>query len=163
MCCQSQLHFQTVPVLSKICYMFRLFHKATLRHRHKNIRGNEPPVLHHALLSELVTHTPGFFFFLRCVPTRAMAFPFTRFLDHTQRPTTVGRTPLDESEQLVAETSTWQHTTLTTDRHQFPPAGIGTPNTSRRAAADPRFWPCGHRDRLIVDSDNNTKHKNIVP
>ena len=26
----------------------------------------------------------------------AMAFSFTRFLDHTQRRTTVGRTPLDE-------------------------------------------------------------------
>ena len=69
---------------------------------------------------------------------------FWGFLDHTQRRTTVGRTPLDEwsarrrdlyltthnthnrqtsigllwtSDQLVAQTSTWQHTTLTTDRH----------------------------------------------
>jgi len=32
----------------------------------------------------------------RCGPTRAMASSFTRFLDHTQRRTTVGRTPLDE-------------------------------------------------------------------
>jgi len=31
----------------------------------------------------------------RCGPTRAMASSFLRFLDHTQRPTTVGRTPLD--------------------------------------------------------------------
>ena len=30
----------------------------------------------------------------------------TRFLDHTQRRTTVGRTPLWTSHQLVAETST---------------------------------------------------------
>ena len=38
-----------------------------------------------------------FFFFLwRCGPTRAMASSFTRFLDHTQRRTTIGRTPLDE-------------------------------------------------------------------
>ena len=38
-----------------------------------------------------------FFFFLMCFsPTRATANPFTRFLDHTQRRTTVGRTPLDE-------------------------------------------------------------------
>ena len=29
-------------------------------------------------------------------PTRAMASSFTRLLDHTQRRTTVGRTPLDE-------------------------------------------------------------------
>jgi len=40
----------------------------------------------------------GFFFFLLwpCDPTRVMASSFTRFLDHTQRRTTVGRTPLDE-------------------------------------------------------------------
>ena len=29
-------------------------------------------------------------------PTRVMTSSFLRFLDHTQRPTTVGRTPLDE-------------------------------------------------------------------
>ena len=32
----------------------------------------------------------------RCDPTRVMTSSFTRFLDHTQRRTTVGRTPLDE-------------------------------------------------------------------
>jgi len=32
----------------------------------------------------------------RCGPKRAMAYSFLRFLDHTQRRTTVGRTPLDE-------------------------------------------------------------------
>jgi len=32
----------------------------------------------------------------RCDPTMAMASSFFRFLDHTQRRTTVGRTPLDE-------------------------------------------------------------------
>ena len=39
-----------------------------------------------------------FFFFFslwRCGPTRAMASPFLRFLDHAQRRITVGRTPLD--------------------------------------------------------------------
>jgi len=45
-----------------------------------------------------------------------MASSFLRFLDHTQRRTTVGRTPL-RSDQPVAGTSTWQHTTLTTDIH----------------------------------------------
>jgi hypothetical protein len=40
---------------------------------------------------------PWFFFLLwRCDPTRVMASSFTRFLDHTQRRTTVGRAPLDE-------------------------------------------------------------------
>ena len=37
-----------------------------------------------------------FCFLWRCGPTRAMASSFLRFLDHTQRRTTVGRTPLDE-------------------------------------------------------------------
>ena len=32
----------------------------------------------------------------RCDPTRVMASLFLRFLDHTQRRTTFGRTPLDE-------------------------------------------------------------------
>ena len=36
------------------------------------------------------------FFLWRYGPTRAKAFSFLRFLDHTQRRITVGRTPLDE-------------------------------------------------------------------
>ena len=46
------------------------------------------------------THTHTHFFWgggrWRCDPTRVMASSFLRFLDHTQRRTTVGRTPLDE-------------------------------------------------------------------
>ena len=38
----------------------------------------------------------AFFFLWRCDPTRVMASSFLRFLDHTQRHTTAGRTPLDE-------------------------------------------------------------------
>ena len=36
-------------------------------------------------------------FLWRCGPTRAMSSSFLRFLDHTQRRITVGRTPLDAS------------------------------------------------------------------
>ena len=36
------------------------------------------------------------FFLWRCDPTRVMTSSFLRFLYHTQRRTTVGRTPLDE-------------------------------------------------------------------
>ena len=36
------------------------------------------------------------FFPWRCDPTRVMTSSFLRFLDHTQRRTIVGRTPLDE-------------------------------------------------------------------
>ena len=38
----------------------------------------------------------SFFFLWRCDPTRVMASSFLRFIDHTQRRTTVGRTPLDK-------------------------------------------------------------------
>jgi hypothetical protein len=41
--------------------------------------------------------TLAFFFFLwLCDPTRVRASSYLRFLDHTQRRTTFGRTPLDE-------------------------------------------------------------------
>jgi hypothetical protein len=45
-----------------------------------------------------------------------------------------------------AETSTWQHTTLTTDRHPRP-RGIWIHCPIRRAAADPRHRPRSHWDR----------------
>jgi hypothetical protein len=49
------------------------------------------------------------------------------------------------SDQLVAETSTWQRRTVTTDRHAS--RGIRTHNTSKQAEADLRlFRPRGHRD-----------------
>jgi len=38
----------------------------------------------------------GFFFLWGCDPTWVVASSFTRFLDHTQWCTTVGRTPLDK-------------------------------------------------------------------
>ena len=48
-----------------------------------------------------------------------MEHPFLMFLDHTQRSTTVGRTPLDEKDIPVTETKAfsraeeWRHTFLT--------------------------------------------------
>jgi hypothetical protein len=42
------------------------------------------------------------------------------------------------SDQPVAETSTWHHTTFTTDRHPCP-GGIRTLNPKKRAVADPRL------------------------
>ena len=39
------------------------------------------------------------------------------------------------SDQLAAQTSTWQHTTLTTDRHPCP-SGTGTCTTSKQAKND---------------------------
>jgi len=47
-------------------------------------------------LSQSIIIIITIFFLWRCDPTRIMAFSFLRFLDHTQRRTTAGRTPLDK-------------------------------------------------------------------
>jgi len=55
----------------------------------------------------------------RCGPTWAMASSFLTFLYHTQHPKkSLGL--LSTRDQLVAETSTWQHTAFTTDRYPCP-------------------------------------------
>jgi hypothetical protein len=62
------------------------------------------------------------------------------------------------SDQLEAETSTWQHTTLTTDIHS--PGGIRTQNSIKLAAADQRLRQRGHWDRQgdisVVDYTENS-------
>jgi len=50
------------------------------------------------------------------------------------------------SDELVAETSTWQHTTLTTDKHPCL-RWDSNPRSSRRAVTDLRLRPRGHWDR----------------
>ena len=78
----------------------------------------------------------------RCGPTQAMASSFLRFLDHTQRRVTVGRTPLDA---WAVRRRTLPHNTQhsqQTDIHD--PGGIRNHNLSRRAAADLRLRPRGH-------------------
>ena len=59
-----------------------------VRRTERNFAERENITQVHTLIS--------FFFLWRCDPTRVMASSFLRFLDHTQRRTTVGRTPLDE-------------------------------------------------------------------
>ena len=56
-----------------------------------------PPVWQQLSVSQhTLHHSTSNFFLWRCDPTRVMASSFLRILDHTQRRTTVGRTPLDE-------------------------------------------------------------------
>jgi hypothetical protein len=71
-------------------------------------------------------------------------FTITHFLD---TPHSVGI--LCTRDQLVTETSTWQHTTLTRHRHPCP-RWDSNPNLSKRAAADPRLRQHGHWDRLFI-------------
>jgi hypothetical protein len=62
-------------------------------------------------------------FLWRCGPTRVMVSSFLRFLDHTQRRTTVGRTLLDEGS---ARRRDFYLTTHNTHNRQtsMPPAGF---------------------------------------
>jgi len=55
----------------------------------------EPENMLQGLLEPPPTQMNRGFFLWCCGPTRAMASSFLRFLDHTQRRITVGRTPLD--------------------------------------------------------------------
>jgi hypothetical protein len=64
---------------------------------------------------------------------------FTTILRHTARGRTV------TSDQPDVETSTRQHPTLTREKPQYA-GGIRTHNPRKRATADPRLIPRGHRD-----------------
>ena len=64
--------------------------------------------------------------------------------DHTQGGTTVGRT----SDQLIAETFTWQHTQHSQRTTIHAPGGIQTRNPRKRSAIDMHLRPLGHWDWL---------------
>jgi hypothetical protein len=59
---------------------------------------------------------------------------------HSDTPHSVGL--LWTSDQPDAETSNWQHTTHTTERHPCP-RRVSNPQPGKRAAADPRLRPRG--------------------
>ena len=64
-----------------------------------------------------------YIFFRGCDPTRVMASPFVRSLDHTQRRTTVGRTSLDECSARCTDLYLTTHNTH--NRQTFmPPTGF---------------------------------------
>ena len=73
-------------------------------------------------------------FYLARQPQSGRTSSFTSFLDetHNDGPQSVRR--FWTSDQIVAETSTWQNTTLQTNIHA--PGGIRTSNLSRRADAE---------------------------
>ena len=89
-----------------------------------------------------------YIYILRCNPTRVMASSFLRFVDHTQRRTTVGRTPLDEGSARRRDLYLTTHNTH--NRQTSMPRWDSNPRSSRRAAADLRLRPRGHWDRLYV-------------
>jgi len=94
--------------------------------------------------------TSVFIFLLwRCDPTRVMASSFTKFLDHTQRRSTVGRTPPDEWSALRRDLYLTTHNTQNRQT-SMPLAGIRTHDLSRRATAYLCLRPRGHWDRQLV-------------
>jgi len=97
----------------------------------------------YVVITDLPLH---FLFILTQQPQWARASSFTRFLDHTQRSTTVGRTPLDEwlarRRDLLPDNT---QSSQLTDIHV--PGRIRTHNPSKRAAANTRLRPRGHWDR----------------
>jgi hypothetical protein len=66
---------------------------------------------------------------------------WSHLITHNDAPQSIGL--LRTSNQLVAETSTWQHTTHTPDKHPCPRWDLN-PDRSRR---DLRLGPRGHWDR----------------
>ena len=101
-------------------------------------------------------YTHLFFFYWRYNPlwvcilqpsSGAIASSRTRFLDHTQRRATVGRSPLDEWSVRRRDLYLTTHNTQQTNIHA--PAGIRTHDRSRRVAADLRLRPRGFWDRHL--------------
>ena len=86
-----------------------------------------------------------FFFIWRDSPQRARASSFTRSLDHTQRRTTLGKTPLDE--WLARRRDLYVTTHSIHKRHIHVPGGIRTHNPSKGAAVNLHLRPRGHWDR----------------
>jgi hypothetical protein len=111
-----------------------------------------------------------FFFSVALRPTAGQASSFLWFLDHTQRRTTVGRTPMDEWSARRRDLCLKTHNKHNT--HPCP-GRIRNHNLSRRATADLRLRPRGHWDRHwqmngnIKSSNPNktrysiTKHENF--
>jgi len=80
-------------------------------------------------------------------PHWAMAYSCLRFLDHTQRRTVVGRTPLDEWSACRRDLYL---TTRNTRYRRLCPRWDSNPQLNRRTAAEIRFRPRGHGTFEIV-------------
>jgi len=86
--------------------------------------------------------------FFSPVALRPVVRPWSPFIEvsrsHSDTPHSVGILPSDQPD---AQTSTWQHTTLTRGKHQCP---RGAKNLQSLEAVDLRFRPRGHWDRLDI-------------
>jgi len=95
--------------------------------------------------SRTYIHTVQYFFWNNS-PQRTRSSSLTRFLDHTQRHTTVGRTPLHE--WLARRRDLYLTTHNTHNRQTFmSPVGFEPTVSALRAAADLRLRPRGQWGR----------------
>jgi len=81
-----------------------------------------------------------------------MASSFLRFVDYTQRPTTVSRSPLDKWSARRRDLYLTTHNTYNKKIHAS--GGIRTHKIRERAAADPRLRRRCHWDRHLVTARN---------
>jgi hypothetical protein len=97
-----------------------------------------PPTPLPTLMTFYVKHGAFTFqnFFWHDSPNWDRASSFTRFFNHTQRRTTVGRTPLDEWSARSRDLYLTTHNIH--NRHIHAPGGIRSHDLSRRAVADQR-------------------------
>jgi hypothetical protein len=128
-------HSQIIPWIRSEVYFYKEEGSTAAFERFRN-------TLHQVHISTLF-----FVCFWRSSPQWARASSFTMFLDHTQRRTTVGRTPLDEwsARRRDLHLTTQNTHNRQTSIHAL--GGIRTHNLSRRATADLRLRPRGHWDR----------------
>jgi len=88
---------------------FRNIRKVRCTTRYKPFKYNK--LFYHYYKDVTRGKLHSFFFLWRCGPMRAMASSLLRFLDHTQRRTTFGRTPLDERSARRRDLSLTTHNT----------------------------------------------------
>jgi hypothetical protein len=113
-------------------------------------------ILYRELIRSLIisaSHKILFVCFLRNSPTLARATSCSKFLNHTQLPTTVGRTPLDEGS--ARRRDLYLTHSQETDTHA--PIGIQTRTSSKQAAVDPRLRPLAHwnRHQILLGLSNH--------
>jgi len=101
-----------------------------------------------------VLHNTLLFLLWRCDPTWVMASSFLRFLDHTQRRPTVGRTPLDEWSARRRDLYLTTHNTHN-KQTSMPPVGF-EPTIS--AGERPQTYAL---DRAVTDNTPKYSHKTL--
>ena len=106
--------------------------KITWRRRYKRLLYISGPVVS---LWDAHTFTTLFHILSRGAAAQRGPWPpysWGSLITHNDAPQSVGL--LWTSDQFVAETSTWQHTTLTTDKHPCPPNGWDSNPRSQQAS-----------------------------